>query len=184
MAKTGISARFARNCARYVRDTPTQTTPVPASCQDGPSVQISSPCNYCFYPKSQKQAFLRASRAIAHATRATRQHKPRQYRRLAKTDLRSEFRHPTTTASTQNGKNRHFCTLRAQLRALRARHAKTNHASTGVLPRRTFGSNFVALRQFLLPNVLEHLSERRGPPVLCLSPNLPQKGNLLASLGG
>ena len=55
---------------------------------------------------------------------------------------------------------------------------------TGVLNRRTFGPSFVALRQFVLPLLPCTISERRRPPGALPSPNPPQKGNLLASLGG
>ena len=68
----------------------------------------------------------------------------------------------------RNGKNKRFGPLRAQLRAQRAHYPKTNHAGTGVLPRRTFGPIFVALRQFLLPIVHSTVLNGGDPPVAFL----------------
>ena len=68
----------------------------------------------------------------------------------------------------RNGKNKRFGPLRAQLRAQRAHYPKTNHAGTGVLPRRTFSPIFVALRQFLLPIVHSTVLNGGDPPVAFL----------------
>ena len=84
----------------------------------------------------------------------------------------------------RNCENGHFCALHARLRVLRARDLDAGHCSTGVLTRRTFGPSFVALRQFVLPLLPRTISERRWPHRSLPSTNPPQKGNLLASLGG